>query len=505
MSLITLTLIISISLTGIVVSTYFVRLILTDKKLKNAEGKRQQLIKDAKRESEKIIQRADFENQNILKKARRESEEMFRKHQKSMEDLEKRILNKEKNLAEKEEQLNQSKNKYSQLKEKQNDIIKQLSERLEKVAGLTKDEAEKQLMSNIEKEMRIKASAMIKDIEEKTKKIATRRAREIVVDAIQRTAVDHVSSITTCTVQLPDEDMKGRVIGKEGRNIRAFEAISGVDVIVDDTPGALVLSAFDPIRREVAKMTMEKLLADGRIHPARIEEEIAKSRKELKDITIEHGERAADELGLQFHPKIIELMGKLYYRSSYGQNILYHSLEAAHIAGIIAAQLGVNVKLAKRGAMMHDIGKALDFEREGSHTTLGKEVCEQYGESPEILNCIMAHHEEEPPETVEAIIVMVADALSSVRPGARRESVETYVKRLDKLETISKQFDGVENAYAIQAGREIRIIVNPEDVTDETTHKLAFDIAKKIEKEVDYPGEVKINIIRETRAVSVAK
>lgn len=501
----TLTLIISISLTGIVVSTYFVRLILTDKKLKNAEGKRQQLIKDAKRESEKIIQRADFENQNILKKARRESEEMFRKHQKSMEDLEKRILNKEKHLAEKEEHLNQSKNKYLQLKEKQNDIIKQLSERLEKVAGLTKDEAEKQLMSNIEKEMRIKASAMIKDIEDKTKKIATRRAREIVVDAIQRTAVDHVSSITTCTVQLPDEDMKGRVIGKEGRNIRAFEAISGVDVIVDDTPGALVLSAFDPIRREVAKMTMEKLLADGRIHPARIEEEIAKSRKELKDITIEHGERAADELGLQFHPKIIELMGKLYYRSSYGQNILYHSLEAAHIAGIIAAQLGVNVKLAKRGAMMHDIGKALDFEREGSHTTLGKEVCEQYGESPEILNCIMAHHEEEPPETVEAIIVMVADALSSVRPGARRESVETYVKRLEKLETISKQFEGVENAYAIQAGREIRIIVNPEDVNDETTHKLAFDIAKKIEKEVDYPGEVKINIIRETRAVSVAK
>ena len=505
MSPITLTLIISISLTGIVVSIYFVRRILTDKKLKNAEGKRQQLIKDAKRESEKIIQRADFENQNILKKARRESEEMFRKHQKSMDDLEKRILNKEKHLAEKEEHLNQSKNKYLQLKEKQNDIIKQLSERLEKVAGLTKDEAEKQLMSNIEKEMRIKASAMIKDIEDKTKKIATRRAREIVVDAIQRTAVDHVSSITTCTVQLPDEDMKGRVIGKEGRNIRAFEAISGVDVIVDDTPGALVLSAFDPIRREVAKMTMEKLLADGRIHPARIEEEIVKSRKELKDITIEHGERAADELGLQFHPKIIELMGKLYYRSSYGQNILYHSLEAAHIAGIIAAQLGVNVKLAKRGAMMHDIGKALDFEREGSHTTLGKEVCEQYGESPEILNCIMAHHEEEPPETVEAIIVMVADALSSVRPGARRESVETYVKRLEKLETISKQFDGVENAYAIQAGREIRIIVNPEDVTDETTHKLAFDIAKKIEKEVDYPGEVKINIIRETRAVSVAK
>ncbi len=505
MSLTILTSIIVIILTGAAVSTYYVRLSITDKKLKNAEAKKANLLKDARRESEKIVERADFEHKNILKRARKESEELLKKHQKSMEDLEKRLLNKEKQLLEKEDSLNESKKKYFNLKDKQSDIIKQLSERLEKVAGLTKDDAEKQLMSNIEAEMRTKASHMIKDIEEKTKKIAARRAREIVVDAIQRTAVDHVSSITTCTLQLPDDDMKGRVIGKEGRNIRAFEAMSGVDVIVDDTPGALVLSAFDPIRREVAKMTMQKLLDDGRIHPARIEEEMAKTRDDLKDIIMEHGERAADELGLEFHPKIIELMGKLFYRSSYGQNILYHSLEAAHIAGIIAAQLGVNVKLAKRGAMLHDIGKALDFEREGSHTTLGKEVCEQYGESAAILNCIMAHHEEEPPETVEAIIVMVADALSSVRPGARRESVETYVKRLEKLETISKQFEGVENAYAIQAGREIRVIVNPEDVNDDTTHKLAFDIAKKIEKEVDYPGEVKINIIRETRAVSVAK
>lgn len=505
MSLIILTSIIAIIVSGAAVTGYYVRLSITDKKLKNAEAKKASMIKDAKRESDKVIERADYEHKNILKRARKESEDLLKKHQRSMDDLEKRLLNKEKQILEKEESLNESKKKYFNLKEKQNDIIKQLSERLEKVAGLTKEDAEQQLISNIEKEMRVKASRMIKDMEEKTKKIAARRAREIVVDAIQRTAVDHVSSITTCTLQLPDDDMKGRVIGKEGRNIRAFEAMSGVDVIVDDTPGALVLSAFDPIRREVAKMTMQKLLDDGRIHPARIEEEIGKTRDELKDIIMDHGERAADELGLEFHPKIIELMGKLYYRSSYGQNILYHSLEAAHIAGIIAAQLGVNVKLAKRGAMLHDIGKALDFEREGSHTTLGKEVCEQYGESAAILNCIMAHHEEEPPETVEAIIVMVADALSSVRPGARRESVETYVKRLEKLETISKQFEGVENAYAIQAGREIRVIVNPEDVNDDTTHKLAFDIAKKIEKEVDYPGEVKINIIRETRAISVAR
>jgi ribonuclease Y len=314
-----------------------------------------------------------------------------------------------------------------------------------------------------------------------------------------------VAGITTTTLQLLDDEMKGRVIGKEGRNIRSFEAISGVDVIIDDTPGAVVLSAFDPIRREIAKMTMEKLLKDGRIHPAKIEEEYEKSKKELHDIIIEHGERAADELGLEFHPKIIELMGKLYFRTSYGQNILHHSLEAAHIAGIMAAQLGVNVTLAKRGTMLHDIGKALDFEMEGSHTKLGRDVCERYGESAEILNCIMAHHEEEAPETIEAVLVMVADAISSVRPGARRESVEKYMKRLEKLEKIAASYDGVNKAYAIQAGREIRVIVNPDDVNDDSAHKLAQDIAKQIEKEVDYPGEVKVSIIRETRSEAVAR
>ena len=497
--------IVGIIVISLSVSLYYVRLLIVDKKLKKAEENRRKTIERAKKEADKVLERAEFEHKNIVKKARREGEEIVREQQKITKQMEKRLYDKEEKLNEKEDRLEESKQKYIQLQNKQKELIETLSNKLETVSGLTKDQAETLFMTNIEQEMRQKASDMIKDIEDKTKKIAQRRAREIVVDAIQRTAVDHVTNITTTTLQLPDEDMKGRVIGKEGRNIRTFEAITGVDVIVDDTPGAVILSAFDPIRREIAKMTMKKLLDDGRIHPARIEEEIQKSREELNELIMEHGERAADELGLQFHPKIIELMGKLNYRSSYGQNILYHSLEAAHVAGIIAAQLGVNVKLAKRGAMLHDIGKALDFEREGSHTHLGKEVCEQYGESPEILNCIMAHHEEEPPETIEAIIVMIADAMSSVRPGARRESIETYVKRLEKLETISKQFNGVEKAFAIQAGREIRIIVNPEDVHDTATHKLAFDIAKKIEKEVDYPGEVKVNIIRETRASSVAK
>ncbi|RAP32502.1 ribonuclease Y [Candidatus Marinamargulisbacteria bacterium SCGC AG-414-C22] len=505
MNLITGAAIAGIGLTSLVVVTYYTRRLLSDKKLKNTESEVRRRIEKSKKDSEKIIERADFEYNNILKKGRREAEGFLKEHQRTAHELEKRVLNKEKQLLEKEDNIEQERQKFQSLQQKQKELIKKLSLELEKVAGLTKEEAEKLLMDNVERDSRQRAGKMIKDMEEKTKKIAQRRAREIVTDAIQRTAVDHVSSITTTTLQLPDMDMKGRVIGKEGRNIRTFEALSGVDVIIDDTPGTVILSAFDPIRREVARMTMKKLLEDGRIQPARIEEEIEKSRSELKEIIIEHGEKAADELGLEFHPKIIELMGKLHYRSSYGQNILYHSLEAAHIAGIMAAQLGVNVTLAKRGAMMHDIGKALDFEREGSHTHLGREVCEQYGESPEIINCIMAHHEEEPPETVEAILVMVADAMSSVRPGARRESVDAYVKRLEKLETISKAFEGVDNAYAIQAGREIRVIVNPEDVNDDATHKLALDIAQKIEKEVDYPGEVKVNIVRETRAIGIAK
>jgi ribonuclease Y len=346
---------------------------------------------------------------------------------------------------------------------------------------------------------------MIKDMEEQARKIANRRAKEIVTDAIQRTAIDHVSAATTAIVQLTDDEMKGRIIGREGRNIRAFESATGVDVIIDDTPGAVVLSSFDPIRREVAKISLESLVADGRIHPTRVEEAVERAQKQLQEIIREKGEAAADEVGLKFHPKIIELLGKLAYRTSYGQNILAHSLEAAHIAGIMAQELGVNVALAKRGSMLHDIGKAIDFEQQGTHVHLGEEICRKYGESDELINCINAHHEEEEPDTIEAVIVMMADAISSARPGARRESVDAYIKRLEKLETLAGSFEGVEKAYAIQAGREIRVMVKPEEVDDPGAHKLAFDIAKKIESEVDYPGEVKVSVIRQTRAVGVAK
>ena len=494
-----------VSISTLIVVLYFLKKMFANKKISNATKDAEIIVKNANKDASRIINRAENEAQNMMRKNRKELDDEIKERHRTVNEIEKRIANKEKHVEGLEEQNKREYQKMKGLQEKQTSLILKLSEDLEKVAELTKEDAEKKLMSNIELECKNRAGRFIKAFEEKTKRIANRRAKEIIIDAIQRTAVDHVTSITTTTINLPDDDMKGRVIGKEGRNIRAFESISGVDVIIDDTPGTVILSAFDPIRREVSKIAMTSLLSDGRIHPARIEEEIQKAREQLNQKIIEHGEKAADELGLEFHPKIIEYMGKLFYRSSYGQNILHHSLEAAHVAGIIANQLGVNTALAKRGTMLHDIGKALDFEREGTHTHLGREICQQYGESPEIINCIMAHHEEEPPETIEAVIVMVADAMSSVRPGARREAIEQYVERLGKLEKIAAEFEGVDKAFAIRAGREIRVMVNPEKVEDDSTHKLAFDIAQKVEREVDYPGEVQIHIIRETRAYSTAK
>lgn len=491
---------------------YFLRKVSADNRIQDVEKRVQKTLQDSSKQVQDMLSKAQSESQSLIAKSRNSIEEEMRSRRQSVSELENRVMQKEKHVdardarvTEKEEFLNGEIEKFKQLKKRQEVLVQELLVSLEKVAGFTKDEARQIILTHVEKESKQQAGKMIKEIEDQAKKVANRRAKEIVVDAIQRTAIDHVQAATTSVVQLPDDDMKGRVIGREGRNIRAFEAATGVDVIIDDTPGAVILSCFDPIRREVAKLSLTKLVVDGRIHPARIEEAVTKSQKELMDIIREKGEEAADEVGLQFHPKIIEYLGKLHYRTSYGQNILAHSLEAAHVAGIIAAELQVNVALAKRGTLLHDIGKALDFEQEGTHTHLGKEICEKYGESPEIINCIMAHHEEVPPDTVEAIIVMIADAISSARPGARRESLETYVKRLEKLEAIAKTFDGVEKAYAIQAGREIRVVVKPDEVDDPGAYKMAFDMAKKIESELDYPGEVKVSIIRETRAVGVAK
>lgn len=498
--------------TALTITLYITRKKSLQNTIQAVESENTKRIETAQKEAQEVLTKAHSAAQDILAKSRIASEEEGKIKRQALTQIEQRVMQKEKHLdsreshlIEKEDALNQEIEQAKQHKKKQESITLELSLKLEHVAGFSTEEAKQVLLANVERDVRQRAGKMIKDIEDQTKKIANRRAKEIVTDAIQRTAVDHVVPATTAVVQLQDDDMKGRIIGREGRNIRAFESVTGVDVIIDDTPGAVILSCFDPIRREIARMTLEKLVADGRIHPARIEEMVEKSRKELQDIIREHGERAADTIGLTFHPKIIELLGKLHYRTSYGQNILAHSLEAAHMAGIMAAELKVNVNLAKRGTMLHDIGKALDFEQEGSHDDLGKEICIKYGESAEVINCIMAHHEGEEPDTIEAVLVMMADAISAVRPGARRESLETYVKRLEKLEALAYSFEGVEKAYAIQAGREVRVIVKPDIVDDSSTHKLAFDIAKKIETEMDYPGEVRVSIIRETRATSIAK
>jgi ribonuclease Y len=491
---------------------YFSKKMAADTKLKDVDALIQQKLEESNRNIQSMLSKAQVDAQDIITKSRASLDEEIKSRRQSVAETENRVMQKEKHLdvrdsrlTEKEEGLVRETEKYKQLKKRQETITQELLETLEKTANLSSEEAKQMILNNVEKDVRQKAGKMIKDIEEQAKRVANRRAKEIVTDAIQRTAIDHVQAATTSVVQLPDDEMKGRVIGREGRNIRAFEAITGVDVIIDDTPGAVILSSFDPIRREIAKLSLQKLVVDGRIHPTRIEEMVAKSRKELQEIIREKGEQAADEVGLQFHPKIIEYLGKLHYRTSYGQNILAHSLEAAHVAGIMAAELRVNVSLAKRGALLHDIGKAIDFEQEGSHTDLGKEICEKCGESAEVINCIMAHHEDEEPDTIEAILVMMSDAISSARPGARRESLETYVKRLEKLETLARSFEGVEKAYAIQAGREVRVMVKPEEVDDPGAQKLAFDMAKRIESELDYPGEVKVSVIRETRAVGVAR
>jgi len=500
-----------VALLSIIIFAYVIRKLLFAKNIRSAKKEAQRIIKEAERKSRKIVDRAQDEANKLTSNARRNIDREQNEKQKDYSRRENELNNQQRNLKEKQEELDVQENEFERkelkiksLREKQESLISELQGHLEKVANMTKDDAQKILMSNVELEMKDRTGKLIKSMEDEAVKTAKKKAKEIVLDAIQKTAVEHVTTTTTAFVEIENEEMKGRIIGKEGRNIRAFEYLTGVDVVIDDTPNGVILSAFDPIRREIAKMSMEKLVEDGRIHPSRIEETIEQSKIELQDIIVERGERAADEVGLQFHPKIIENLGRLSFRTSYTQNILAHSLEAAHIAGIMASELGVNVSLAKRGALLHDLGKALDFEVEGSHDRIGADLCKKYGESEEIQNCIMAHHEEEPPETIEAVLVIIADAISSARPGARRESSDLYIKRLEQLEQISSSFDGVEKAYAIQAGREVRIVVKPEEVNDSSMHKLAVDIAKRIEEEVDYPGEVKVSLIRETRASGTA-
>ena len=486
---------------------------IAEAEIGSAEEQAKKLLNDAIKASETKKKEALIEAKEEIHKARTEFERETKERRLELQKLEKRYLQKEEHLDKKLDTL-EKKEENLKLREKQledkdhqiNEIQKRQYEILEKISGLTKEEAKEYLIKNIEDEVRLDAALRVKEIEEQTKDTCDEKAKEIIASAIQRCASDHVADVTVSVVPLPSEDMKGRIIGREGRNIRTLEQLTGIDFIIDDTPEAVILSGFDPVRREVGRLTLEKLIQDGRIHPARIEEMLLKSQKEVEAIIKKEGEAASFETGVHHvHPELIKLLGKLKYRTSFGQNVLKHSIEVAQISGLIAGELGIDVTLAKRAGLLHDLGKALDHEVEGSHVTLGHDVAKKYNEDKIVLNSIMAHHGDVEPESTIACIVAAADAISAARPGARRENIENYIKRLQKLEEAATSFNGVERAFAISAGREIRVMVKPEDVNDETMILVGRDIAKKIEAELEYPGQIKVHLIRETRVVEYAK
>ncbi len=454
-----------------------------------------------------------LEAKEEIHKSRNEVEREIRERRNEVQKMERRVLHKEENLdkksesiEKKEEQLNKKSKFLDEKEESINELYEKQTLELERLSGLTSEQAKELLLNDIKKEITHESAIMIKDMESKAKEEAEKKAREIITTAIQRCAADHVAESTVTVVTLPNDEMKGRIIGREGRNIRTLETLTGIDLIIDDTPEAVVLSGFDPIRREVARIALEKLIIDGRIHPARIEEMVEKAKKEVDNIIREEGEQAAFDTGVHgLHPEIIKLLGRLKYRTSYGQNVLKHSMEVSHLAGIMAAELGADVKIAKRAGLLHDLGKAVDHELEGPHVDIGAELARKYKESKEVIHGISAHHGDIEPETIEAVIIQAADAISAARPGARRESLENYIRRLEKLEDIANSFEGVERSFAIQAGREIRIMVKPEEIGESQIVHTARDIVKKIESELDYPGQIKVNVIRETRAIEYAK
>jgi ribonuclease Y len=496
-----------------IIAGYLIRRYIGEGKIKNAEELAKKISEDAERDGEARKKELLLEAKEEIHKSRNESEKDLRERRNELQKLERRVLHKEETLdrkaesfEKKEEQLSK-KNKYLEEKEEAiNDLYEKQTKELERLSGLTSDEAKELLLNDIKKEIVHESAIMIKDMESKAKEEADKRAREIITTAIQRCAADHVAETTVTVVALPNDEMKGRIIGREGRNIRTLETLTGIDLIIDDTPEAVVLSGFDPIRREVARIALEKLIVDGRIHPARIEEMVEKAKKEVENTIREEGEQAAFDTGVHnLHPEIIKLLGRLKYRTSYGQNVLKHSIEVSHLAGIMASELGADVKLAKRAGLLHDLGKAVDHEVEGPHVDIGADLARRYKESKEVIHCILAHHGDIEPQTVEAVLVQAADAISAARPGARRESLESYIRRLEKLEEIANSFEGVERSFAIQAGREVRILVKPEEVSESQIVHTARDIVKKIESELDYPGQIKVNVIRETRAIEYAK
>ncbi len=471
------------------------------------------IVNEAVSKAESVKKEKVLEAKDEIHKQRSELEREIRERRSEVQRQERRMVQKEESLdkkienLEKKEEALAEKIKSAESKEAEIDSLKRSQlDMLERISGFTKEQAKDYLLSALEEDLTHEKAVKIMEYEQKTKDESETIAREIIATAIQRCAADHSAEATVSVVTLPNDEMKGRIIGREGRNIRTLETITGVDLIIDDTPEAITVSCFDPVRREIARKTLEKLIADGRVHPARIEELYEKSRKEVEHTIKQTGERAAIDAGVNgIHPELIRQLGKLKYRTSYGQNVLNHSLEVSYIAGLMAAELGADVKTAKRAGLLHDIGKALDHEMEGSHIELGVEYAKKYKENEQVVHAIQAHHGDVEAKTVVACLVQAADAISAARPGARRENLQNYIKRLEKLEEISNSFDGVEKSYAIQAGREIRIMVKPEAVSDDQMVLVARDIAKKIEEELEYPGQIKVNVVRESRAIDFAK
>jgi ribonuclease Y len=485
-----------------------------------AEQKARELLETAKREAEALKKEAEIQAKDYFYRARVEFEAEAKERRLELQNMERRLLQKEENIDKrldlldqkeasltKREKALQQQEKIINEKEKQyQTLVEEQRQLLEQMAGISAEEAKERLMKMVESEMRHECAKLIKRIEEETQSVADRKAKEIIASAIQRYAADYVAEETVSVVNLPNEEMKGRIIGREGRNIRTLEAACGVDLIIDDTPEAVVISGFNPIRREIARIALERLITDGRIHPSRIEEIVAKAEQEVEQIIRETGERATFDVGVHgIHPELIRMIGKLKFRTSFAQNVFQHSLEVAFLAGAMAAELGLNIKQAKRAGLLHDIGKAIDHEVEGAHALIGAELARKYGENPKIVHAIAAHHDDEKPQSVLAILIQAADALSAARPGARREMLETYVKRLEDLERIAYSFPGVSKAYALQAGREIRVMVENEEISDADAVMLSRDIARKIENELTYPGQIKVTVIRETRVVDYAK